>query len=67
VTDVVRTPDEDIRISGKVECANVTFTEVDPRYEPEADSASREVTRRELEYALSIISRRNAPQGQRAT
>jgi hypothetical protein len=53
VTDVVRTLNGNIRISGKVESASVTFAEVDAEYESESGAASREVTREDLECAGS--------------
>ena len=61
MTDGVRTLGGDIRISGKVKSANVTFAEVGSGYRPEPGTASREVTREELEYALRIISRWSTP------
>ncbi len=66
--EVIRTPYGDFAFHGKVGHVVVTFTEVDPEYEPEPETDSGEVTREELEYALSIISKwnapRKAPQGQ---
>ncbi len=70
MADVIRTPDGDIRISGKVKHANVTFTEIDAEYESEVVSASGEVTHEELEHALDVVSRWSAsskpPRQQRA-
>jgi len=61
VTDLTRSLDGGIRVSGKVRSANVVFAEAGPDYEPASGTASREVTREELEYALGIISRWNVP------
>jgi hypothetical protein len=53
--------DSEFRYWGKVEHVSVTFIEAGPEYEVEPETASEEVTREELEYALDIISRWNVP------